>query len=254
MRIAVLVKSVPDTAATPEISRDGRTLDIDHLETVLNPYDEYAVEEAVRLKEASGAEVVAVSLGGESARKALRSAFAMGADAGVLIRVPAGETLSGRGAALCLAPVLREMAPDLILAGKQAVDDDGAQVAERVAEILGYSHASAVTRLVQAGGRLTVDREIEGGRLTMELPLPATITTDKGLNSPRYPTLPQVLKAKRKEIREVVSHPVAASGWQVESLSLAKTERKRRIFDGKVDAQVKRLANELLGCDAGGLP
>lgn len=246
MKIAVLVKSVPDTAATPDIGPDGRSIVTDHLETVLNPYDEIAVEEAVRMKEALRAEVVAVSLGGEPARKALRTAFAMGADAGILVSAPAGGMLTGRGAAICLAAVLRELTPDLVLAGKQAVDDDGAQVAERVAEILGYLHASAVSRLAKDGERLIVDREIEGGTLTMEIPLPAVVTVEKGLNTPRYPTLPQVIKAKRKEIREVASgQDNLAPGWQVEALSLPKMERKRQIFRGKIEDQVKRLVEEL---------
>ena len=252
MNVVVLVKSVPDTAATPDIGPDGRTVFTDHLETVLNPYDEIAVEEAVRMKEAQGARVTAVSLGGEAARKALRTAFAMGADAGVLVDVADFGTLTGRGAAACLAPVLRELAPDLILAGKQAVDDDGAQVPERLAEILGYMHASAVTRLVREGERLVVDREIEGGTLTIDFPLPAVVTVEKGLNSPRYPTLPQLLKAKRREIREVVSSPAGLSPqWQVEAFSLPKTQRKRELLRGSVQEQIDFLVREVR--DLGGL-
>jgi electron transfer flavoprotein beta subunit len=253
MKIAVLVKSVPDTAATPDIGPDGNTILTDHLETVLNPYDEIAVEEAIRLKETLGAEVVAVSLGAEPARRALRSAFAMGADTGILVPPPAGEALTGRGAARCLAPVLRELAPDLVLAGKQAVDDDGAQVAERVAEILGYAHASAVTRLALQGERLHLDREIEGGTLVMELPLPALVTTEKGLNSPRYPTLPQVLKAKKKEIREMPAPASVAPGWQVESLALPKTERRRQLFQGTAEEQAGHLCAALRDGLAGGM-
>ncbi|MFA5517208.1 MAG: electron transfer flavoprotein subunit beta/FixA family protein [Desulfuromonadales bacterium] len=245
MKIAVLVKSVPDTAGTPEIGPDGRSVVTEHLETVLNPYDEIAVEEAVRMKEALGAEVVAVGLGDEAARKALRTAFAMGADAAVLARRPEEEPLTGKGAALCLAPVLRELRPDLILAGKQAVDDDGAQVAERVAEMLGYLHASAVTRLAKDGAQLVVDREIEGGALSMEFPLPAVLTVEKGLNTPRYPTLPQILKAKRREIREVaVDGEGVRPGWRVDVLSLPDTQRRRQIFQGTVTEQVDNLLRE----------
>lgn len=254
MKIAVLVKSVPDTAATPEIGPDGVTIGIDHLETVLNPYDEIALEEAVRIKEATGAEVVAVSLGGDSARKALRTAFAMGADAGILVHVPEAGGMTGRGAALYLAPVLRDLAPDLILAGKQAVDDDGAQVPERLGELLGYLHASAVTRLTQEGDHLVVEREIEGGTLTMEVALPAVVTAEKGLNSPRYPALPQVLKARRMAIREVAPGlGPQPPGWQVQALSLPKTQRRRQIFTGAIAQQVKQLTEELQGLSEGGL-
>ena len=249
MKVVVLVNSVPDTAATPEIAADGRSVLTDHLEFVLDPYDEYAVEEAVRMKERLGAEVIAVSLGGDVARKALRCAFAMGVESGVLVRLPPEMTLTGRGRARCLLPTLRELAPDLILAGKQSVDSDDAQVPERVAELLGYVHASAVSQLtVGADQRLLADREIEGGHLLLDLPLPAVVTAEKGINIPRYPSLPQVLKAKSRELREV-SPPLLdvdlAPGWWVEGVTLQHTERKRQVFADGIEAGVQRLT-ELL--------
>ena len=249
MKVVVLVNSVPDTAATPEIAPDGRTVLTDQLEFVLDPYDEYAVEEAVRLKERLGAEVIAVSLGGEVARKALRCAFAMGIESGILVRLPPEMTLTGRGRARCLLPTLRELAPDLILAGKQSVDSDDAQVPERVAELLDYVHASAVSQLtVGADQRLVADREIEGGHLVLDLPLPAVVTTEKGINVPRYPTLPQVLKAKSRELREIAASVIdidLGPGWSVEGVNLQHTERKKQIFADGIDAGVQRLA-ELL--------
>ena len=249
MKVVVLVNSVPDTAATPEIASDGRTVLIDQLEFVLDPYDEYAVEEAVRLKENLGAEVIAVSSGGDVARKALRCAFAMGIEAGVLVRLPPGMELTGRGRALCLIPTLRELAPDLILAGKQTVDTDDAQVPERVAEILGYVHDSAVSHLTFVdNNRLVADREIEGGYMVLDMPLPAVITTEKGINLPRYPSLPQVLKAKSRELREVAAPVIGVDltpGWWVEGVNLHHTERKRQIFSDGIDVGVQRLA-ELL--------
>ena len=253
MKVVVLVNAVPDTAATPEIAPDGRTVLTDQLEFVLDPYDEYAVEEAVRLKERLGAEVTAVSIGGDVARKALRCAFAMGVEAGVLVRLPPDMELTGRGRALCLVPTLRELAPDLILAGKQTVDSDDAQVPERVAELLDFVHASAVSQLTVAdNNRLVANREIEGGHLVLDLPLPAVVTAEKGINVPRYPSLPQVLKAKSKPLREVTA-PVPdvdlVPGWWVEGVNLQHTERKKQIFSDGIDAGAQRLA-ELLRQEA----
>lgn len=252
MKVVVLVNAVPDTAATPEIAPDGRSVLTEQLEFVLDPYDEYAVEEAVRLKENLGAEVIAVSIGGDVARKALRCAFAMGVESGVLVRLPADLELTGRGRSLCLLPTLRELSPDLILAGKQTVDSDDAQVPERVAELLDFVHASAVSQLtIGDGARLLVNREIEGGHLILDLPLPAVVTTEKGINVPRYPALPQVLKAKSKPLHEVAP-PLdvdLTSGWQVESVTLQHTARKQQIFSGDIVTGVQQLA-ELLRQEA----
>ena len=248
MKICVLVKSVPDTASTPRLSEDGRSVAVEDLDFVLNPFDEYAIEAAVQLKELHGAELTAVSLGGERASQALRSAFAMGIDNGVLVRPPVATEMSGRGAAVCLAAALREMAPDLILAGRQAVDDDGAQVAERIAEHLGFAHASAVNYLEVKETTLTVNRVFEGGSMVVDLPLPALVTTEKGINEPRYPALPQILKARRKPIEEfIVSAPISslALGWEVESLTLPCPERQRRILDENVAAGSAQLADLL---------
>lgn len=248
MKVVVLVNAVPDTAATPEIAQDGRTVLTDQLEFVLDPYDEYAVEEAVQLKESLGAEVIAVSIGGDAARKALRCAFAMGVESGVLVHLPAEMALTGRGRALCLVPTLHELQPDLILAGKQTVDSDDAQVPERLAELLDFVHASAVSQLtVGNNNRLVANREIEGGHLVLDLPLPAVVTTEKGINVPRYPTLPQVLKAKNKPLREVVP-PLDVDldpGWSVAGVNLQHTERKKLIFADGIDAGVQHLAGLL---------
>lgn len=249
MKVVVLVNAVPDTAATPEIAADGRTVLTDQLEFVLDPFDEYAVEAAVQLKEKLGAEVIAVSSGGDAARKALRYAFAMGVEAGVLVCLPPDRELTGRGRAHCLVPTLRELAPDLILAGKQAVDSDDAQIPERVAELLEFVHASAVSRLtVSAAERLLAEREIEGGYQVLDLPLPAVVTTGKGINVPRYPALPQVLKAKSKPLREVTPPPLDGDlvpGWRAVGVTLQHTERKQQIFSGEFTATVRQLAARL---------
>lgn len=172
----------------------------------------------------------------------------MGVEAGVLVRLPPDMELTGRGRALCLLPTLRELNPDLILAGKQTVDSDDAQVPERIAELLDFVHASAVSQLtIGDNNRLVGNREIEGGHLVLELPLPAVVTTEKGINIPRYPALPQVLKAKSKPLQEVAP-PLDIDltwGWRVEGVTLQHTERKQQIFSGDITAGVQQLAEQL---------
>ena len=251
MKIAVLLKSVPDTAAMPQIADDGKSVRLEELEFVLNPYDEYALEEAVRLQETHGGTIEALSLGGEPARRVLRTAIAVGADRAILIRENQDVPSSGRGTALVLAAALQKSAPDLILAGKQAVDGDGAQVPERIAEILGLPHASAVTRCRIGEGLATVDRAVEGGQLVLELPLPAVLSVEKGINTPRYPTLPNILKAKRKPIEEVTMADLGIdpdrlrSGLAVESLSQPHQHRRGVILQGELREQARELITAL---------
>ncbi len=202
MKIVVLVKRVPDTASVIKIGGDNTSVETGALKYVLNPYDEHAVEQAVQIKEAGEAEILVVSAGDELNKETMRVALAMGADSGVLISDEGLKGASGRGIAKALAAVCMEHNPDLILAGKQAVDDDGAQVGERVAEILGIPHAAVINSLELADGKAMVSREIEGGALTIETSLPALFTAQKGLNTPRYPKLPNIMKAKKKEIVE----------------------------------------------------
>lgn len=251
MRIAVLVKRVPDTASVLRIGEDNRSVVTDNLKYLMNPYDEYAVEQAICVKEANGAEVVVLSVGTPESKDIIRSALAMGADSGVLVTGPGVAELTHKGVAAALAAVLAPLAPDLVLAGKQAVDDDGSQVGERVAELLGLPHVSAITRFELNGATAVVDREMEGGQYTLEVPLPALFTTQKGLNTPRYPTLPNILKAKKKEIREAplcelgLPADVVAPGVAVEALSLPRQNRLCRIFDGDTGARVRELVRVL---------
>ena len=173
----------------------------------------------------------------------------MGVESGILVRLPTEMELTGRGRALCLVPTLHELQPDLILAGKQTVDSDDAQVPERLAELLDFAHASAVSHLtVGNNNRLVANREIEGGHLVLHLPLPAVVTTEKGINVPRYPTLPQVLKAKNKPLREVAPPQLdvdLAPGWSVASVNRQHTERKKVIFSNGIAAGVQQLAGLL---------
>ncbi len=251
MKIAVLIKRVPDTASVFKIGPDGKSVELSGLKFVMSPYDEHAVEEAIKTKEAGEAEVVLVSLGGEDVKETIRQGLAMGADRGLLVTGGGLDSATSRGIAEALAAALKKEAPDLVLAGKQAVDDDAAQVPERVAEILGLPHASVVTRLDLQAGKAEVDREIEGGQYTLELPLPALFSLEKGINTPRYPTLPNIMKAKKKPVDTVsladlgLDAGALASALRVATMALPRQERRHKIIDGEPAEAAKSLLTAL---------
>ena len=201
MNIAVLVKLVPDTEASLKISSDHKYIDTSDVNFVLNPYDEYAVEEALLQKEKHGGEVTVISLGGDEAVKALRTSLAMGANSAIHVKNPGGLDMSG--IAKTLANVLKDRGFDLIFAGKQAVDDDCSVIGTMVAEMLDIPHVSTVIKLVVEENKLTAEREFEGGVEVYELQLPALITAQKGLNEPRYASLKGIMMAKKKKIEVI---------------------------------------------------
>jgi len=202
MKIIVCVKRVPDTESRIAIAADGVSIDTQGLKYVLNPYDEYALEEALRLKETVGeGSVTALTLGGEEAKETLRTALAMGADQAVLLK---GEpSPDGLGTAQKLATAIREREFDIVLFGKQAVDDDNLQVPLMVAELLDVPAAAVVVDLEVDGNSVTATREIEGGHEIFEFELPAVVAAQKGLNEPRYPSLKGIMAAKKKPLEEV---------------------------------------------------
>jgi len=247
----VLVKRVPDTASVFKVGADGVSIAEDGLKFVMSPYDEHAVEEAIKIKEAGEAEVIVVSLGPDGCKEVMRTALAMGADSGIHITGEGTEKLTPRGVSKALAAALKDLGSNLILAGKQAVDDDASQVPERVAELLGLPHASVVTRIALGASSIEVDRELEGGFATLELPLPAVLTIQKGINTPRYPTLPNIMKAKKKEIKELkladlgLDAAALAPGYAVAGLSLPRTERLGKMLSGELPQQVDELVRIL---------
>lgn len=251
MKIAVLVKRVPDTASVFRIASDAKSVETSNLKYIINPYDEFAVSEAVKLKEIHQAEVVAVSLGPPEAAEILRTALAMGADSGLLIATDNLTKLTGKGTARLLAAALKPLQADLILAGKQAVDDDASQVPERVAELMGLPHASLITRIEVSGQVAEVDREIEGGYYTLELSLPALLTVQKTVNPPRYPSVVNIMKAKKKPIEEKnvsalgLTPEELAPGIVTEVLSLPRQERLGRILQGETADKVRELVRLL---------
>ena len=199
MRIAVCLKRVPDTTAKIVITADGKSIDESGVKFVANPYDEYAIEEALKLREAAGAgETVVFSVGTDAAQETIRTALAMGIERGVLLQ--ATGPVDGLEVARALATELKLGNFDLILCGKLAVDDYNHQVGPMVAELLGIPCVTAVAHLKISAGALEAEREIEGGIETSTCALPALITCDKGLNSPRLPSLKGIMAAKKKPL------------------------------------------------------
>lgn len=197
MKILVPVKRVIDYNVKPRVKADGSGVDLDNVKMSMNPFDEIAVEEAIQQKEAGKAtEVVAVSIGPAKAQETLRTALAMGADRAILISTD--ETVEPLAVAKLLAKVVQEEAPKLVILGKQAIDDDSNQTGQMLAALLGWGQATFANTVAIDGDAATVAREIDGGLQTVKVNLPAIITVDLRLNEPRYATLPNIMKAKKK--------------------------------------------------------
>jgi len=195
-----LLKQIPATESIIEIADDGVSIKKDDIKWVVNPYDEFAVEEALQIRDKQGGTVTILSVGSQQAVDAIRTALAMGADKGVLIDEPAAETFDALGIAKIITAALKDIPYDLIIAGQRAVDDDNAQVAQAVAEFLQIPHISLVVKEEINDGKIQCQRTIEGGTLTYEAPLPALFTTQRGLNEPRFASLPGIMKAKKKPL------------------------------------------------------
>jgi electron transfer flavoprotein beta subunit len=199
------MKQVPDTEAQIRVKPDGSGIVDSDIKFVMNPYDEYGVEEALLLKEKFGGTVTIVCLGPERAVEAIRTGLAMGVDKAVHLDDPAFEGGDAFSTAKALAAAIKGMEYDLIFCGKQAIDDDLAQVGPALAEMLGIPQIVVVTKVEvsEDGKKAKVNRQIIGGEEIIEVPLPAVLTAQKGLNEPRYASLPGIMKAKKKEIKSV---------------------------------------------------
>ncbi len=199
MKVLVAVKRVVDFNVKVRVKADGTGVDTANVKFSMNPFDEIAVEEALRLKEGGKAtEVVAVSLGVAQCQETIRTALAMGADRG--IHVQTDEELQPLAVAKLLKAVIDKEAPQLVILGKQAIDDDSNQTGQMLAALLGWSQGTFASKLVINGDRADVTREIDGGLETVNLALPAVVTTDLRLNEPRYASLPNIMKARKKPI------------------------------------------------------
>lgn len=221
MKIVVCVNHVPDTETKIRVGTDNVTIDRTGVNYMLSPYDEFGVEEALRIREKSGGEVTVLSLGGDTHKETLRRALAMGADKAILLKDDGVR--DSFGVAFGLAEEIRTMAPDLVLCGKQSIDYDDAQVGTLVAEMLGMPSVSVVVKLEISDRAIVCEREIEGGHETVSSTLPAVVMAQKGLNEPRYPSLPGIMAAKKKPIAE---KPAATAPARVIALQLRKPPAK----------------------------
>lgn len=206
MKILVPVKRVVDYNVKVRVKGDGSGVDIANVKMSMNPFDEIAIEEAVRLKEAGIAtEVIAISAGVAGCQETLRTAMAIGADRGILIETDA--ELQPLAVAKLLKALCEKELPQLVLCGKQAIDDDANQTGQMLAALMAWPQATFASKLVIAGGKATVTREVDGGGETLEIALPAVVSADLRLNEPRYATLPNIMKAKKKPLE--VTSPAA---------------------------------------------
>ncbi|MCF7807439.1 MAG: electron transfer flavoprotein subunit beta/FixA family protein [Candidatus Marinimicrobia bacterium] len=230
MKIVVCVKQVPDTEAKIVIGNDGKSIDPADVKYVMNPYDEFAVEEALKIKEANGeGEVIVLTVGGEDAQPAMRTAMAMGADSGVLLKAEQAELADGLSVAKALANEVKDMGADLILAGKMAIDGYGHQVAVMLGELLDLPVLPTAKSLEIADGKATVVRDIEGGKETVTAATPCIVTAEKGLNEPRYPALKGIMQAKRKPL-EIKDVSLAEEGIEILEMSYPPKKPEGRII------------------------
>jgi len=204
VNIIVCLKQVPDTETQIKIASDGKSIVTDDIKWVMNPYDEFGVEEALQLKEKFGGEVTVVGLGPKRVTDSIRTALAMGADKGILVSDDALEGSDALATAKALAAAIKELDYDLIFTGQRGVDDDMGVVGATLAEFLGIPNLSLVTKVEvsEDGKSVKVTRQVEGQTLIIESGLPALITAQKGLNEPRYASLPGIMKAKKKPLEE----------------------------------------------------
>ncbi len=251
MKTVVCVKYVPDTAIKVKVAPDGKAVNLADVSFVVNPYDEFAVEEALRIKEKFGGEVIVLGAGGEKATAGLRTCLAMGADSGILVQDEALANADSFAIGTVLARVCRELGPDLILFGKHAIGMDNGQVPSVVAELLDLPQVSVIVKLEISDGKFRTEREIEGAREIVEGSLPAVFTAQKDLNTPRYASLKGIMAAKKKTIavRTPGSLGLAPQDLQpklaIENIALPPTRPPGRILTGDIAETVPELVRLL---------
>ncbi len=197
VNIVACVKQVPDTEAFIKVKPDGSGIEEGNIKWIMNPYDEYGVEEALKLKEAKGGEVTVVSLGPARAMETIRTALAMGADKGIHITIDDGDAYN---TAAALAAAVKDINPDIVFCGQRAIDDDSGQVGSVLAELLGMPQVTIITGFEVDGDKVKAVKPIEGAQLVVESAMPCVVTAQKGLNEPRYASLPGIMKAKKKPV------------------------------------------------------
>jgi electron transfer flavoprotein beta subunit len=249
VNILVCLKQVPDTESQIKIAPDGISIATENIKWIINPYDEYAVEEALRLREKFGGEVTIIGVGPKRVTESIRTALAMGADKGILVDDPAITGSDSLGIARILAAVIKDLDYDIILCGKQGVDDDYGIVGSILAELLGIPQISVVLKVEVSEDASTVKahREVEGGTLVIESPLPALITAQKGLNEPRYASLPGIMKAKKKplDVKTIAdlgldASQVGEAGTKIKIMQITPPEEREagKIVEGETPQEM----------------
>ena len=245
MKVLVAAKRVVDYNVNIRVLSDNTGVDLNNVKMSLNPFDEIALEEAVRMREAGTAEeVIVVSIGSSACREQIRTALALGADRGILVETE--EEMQPLAIAKVLKAIVEKEQPQLIILGKQAIDDDNSQTGQMLAALAGLSQATFASKVVIGDGTATVTREVDGGLETITVKLPAIITTDLRLNEPRYASLPNIMKAKKKQVDIYTPEELG-----VDIVSRVKTlkveppaERKAGVIVESVEELVDKLRNE----------
>ena len=251
MKIVVAIKQVPDTEARIRIAPDGRGVAEGDLNWIVSPYDEFAIEEALRIKEKKGGEVVLVTLGPDRAQSALRSGLAMGADSAIHLKDPLFDGLDTLGTARALAAAIRPLSADLVLTGQQGVGGDNSQVPGLLAEMLDLPQVTMAVKLELGEGKATIEREVEGAHEVWETSLPAVISAQKGLNEPRYASLKGIMAAKKKPVQALDAAALGlkpedlAPKTRVVALELPPSRPGVKMIQGDADTQVKELLRVL---------
>jgi electron transfer flavoprotein beta subunit len=253
MKIVVCVEQVPDTETRVRVAASGASISEADVSTwIVSPYDEFAIEEALRIKEKKGGEVVLLSVGPERAQEALRKGLAMGADSALLVKDPALDTSDTLGVARALAAAIRTLGPvDLVLCGQQGVGGDHSQVPGMLAELLDLPQVTVAVKLEIGDGQATVEREIEGARETWTTALPALISAQKGLNEPRYAALKGIMAAKKKPLNVLnlaglgLDAAAVAPKLRVSRLELPPARPPVRLIEGEPAAQAAELVRLL---------
>jgi electron transfer flavoprotein beta subunit len=244
VKILVTVKRVPDPETVIKIAPDGGNIVSDNVKWVINPFDEIAIEEALRVKEkVAGTEVVLISIGTKAAQEQLRTGLAMGADRAILVL--SEQTLEPLAVAHVIQKLVDTEKADLLLMGKQAIDDDSNCVGQMIAELLGWPQATFASKVELGGDQKSakVTREVDGGLETVSVPLPAVVTADLRLNEPRYASLPGIMKARKKELKEI---PVADLGIDIApKLKVVKLETPPKRTGGRKVGSVQELVQVL---------
>ncbi|MCO6392623.1 electron transfer flavoprotein subunit beta/FixA family protein [Aliihoeflea aestuarii] len=236
MKVLVPVKRVVDYNVKIRVKSDGSGVDLANVKMSMNPFDEIAVEEAIRLKEAGKVEeIIVVSIGPQQAQETIRTALAMGADRGILVKVD--ETTEPLTVAKILKGVVDQEQPGLVILGKQAIDDDANQTGQMLAALLGWSQGTFASKVELGDGSAKVTREVDGGLQTIDLKLPAIVTTDLRLNQPRYASLPNIMKAKKKPLDEK-----SAADFGVEVAARLKVLKTEEPAGRKAGVKVKDVA------------